>query len=71
MHETEATLVDHDYSGRGVHEAARVAELAGADEIVASASTVVSAGWDQISPSEIIHLRGLPDPMEIVHIVWA
>jgi len=71
IHEAEATLADRDYSGRGVHEAARVTELAGAGEIVASTATVVSGGWGQTSASEIAQLRGLPDPIEVVRVIWS
>jgi class 3 adenylate cyclase len=70
VHEAEATLVGRDYSGRGVHEAARVTELAGAGEIVASADTATSAGWEVTSPPELVPLGGLPDPVEIVRVIW-
>jgi class 3 adenylate cyclase len=71
VHEAKATLADRDYSGRGVHEAARVAGLAGAGEIVASTTTLASAGWRQTSIPEMADLRGLPDPIEVVRVVWS
>jgi class 3 adenylate cyclase len=71
LHEADATLADRDYSGRGVHEAARVTELAGAGEIVASTATVVSAGWGQTSTPKMAELRGLPDPIEVVRVIWS
>ena len=70
VHEAEVTLVGRDYSGRGVHEAARVTDLAGAGEIVASAATATGAGWAVTSPPELVPLRGLPNPVEIVRVVW-
>ncbi|HEY1651869.1 MAG TPA: adenylate/guanylate cyclase domain-containing protein [Acidimicrobiales bacterium] len=70
LHEADATLADRDYSGRGVHEAARVTELAGAGDIVASTATVISAGWSQTSTPNMAELRGLPDPIEVVHVIW-
>jgi class 3 adenylate cyclase len=36
LHAAEATKSGSSYSGRGVHVAARIAALAGADEILAS-----------------------------------
>lgn len=70
MHKADATLADRDFSGRGVHEAARVAELAGADEIVASAATASSANWSASSNPEVVELRGLPDSIEILRVDW-
>jgi len=71
LHEADATLAGSDYSGRGVHEAARVTELAGAGEIVASAMTVVSAGWAHTSTPQMAELRGLLEPLEVVRVRWS
>ena len=43
MHEAEVTQTSGDFIGRGVHEAARIAALGEADEVVTSARTLACA----------------------------
>ena len=58
-----------DYVGRGVHEAARIVELAGADEILASAETVESTRHAvDGSPARAVTLRGMPERVELVMV---
>jgi class 3 adenylate cyclase len=52
-----------------VHGAARIAALAGGDEILASAQTAAAAGMPQSAP-RMADLKGLPEPVEIVSIDW-
>jgi class 3 adenylate cyclase len=56
------------YRGLGVHEASRIAALAGPDEIVASRATV-PAGFSA-SESREVTVKGISKPIEIVTIGW-
>ena len=68
LHATPATQVERNFQGKGVHEAARIAALAGGGEILASAET--AAGRSDISERREVELRGIEEPMEIVAIDW-
>jgi class 3 adenylate cyclase len=70
VHAAEATQGAGDYSGRGVHEAARIGGLADGDEILASASTVADLrGLPCTEPRET-SLKGLDEPVTVVSIAW-
>ena len=71
VHAAAATRAAASYRGRGVHEAARIAGLAEAGEIIASRSTLDSAEipFAQDAP-RVVTLKGLSDPVEIVLIDW-
>jgi len=68
VHASGATKVGADFRGRGVHEAARIAALGGAGEIIASAATV----GDGIQASERRRevLKGFTEPVEVVTVDW-
>jgi class 3 adenylate cyclase len=69
VHQAEALDVMGDYAGRGVHEAARIAELARGGQILASRSTagdVVTEG----TPMQV-ELRGLPGTTDVVEVRWS
>ena len=68
LHATPATQVARNFQGKGVHEAARIAALAGGGEIFASAET--AAGRSDIAERREVELRGIEEPMEIVAIDW-
>lgn len=68
LHATPATQVERNFQGKGVHEAARIAALAGGGEILASAET--AAGRAEISERREVELRGIEEPIEIVAIDW-
>ena len=57
-----------DFSGKGVHEAARIAALGGAGEIVASAATVGES--NRTSDPRSATLKGLSEPIEVVNVEW-
>jgi class 3 adenylate cyclase len=61
--------VGTDFSGKGVHEAARIAAIAEGNEIVASRVTAVD-GRFPISEPRTVTLRGTSDPIEIVTVDW-
>ncbi|MEO7803481.1 MAG: adenylate/guanylate cyclase domain-containing protein [Actinomycetota bacterium] len=71
LHETETTKKGEDYQGRGIHLAARVGALAQGGEIVASVSTVESAGslWT-VSEPRTVEVKGIADPIEVVTMDW-
>jgi class 3 adenylate cyclase len=74
LHSADANRRDEDYSGVGVHLAARVAALAGGGEIVASATTLAeigdAAGSLSVSEPRQATLRGLSEPVGVVSIGW-
>jgi len=58
-----------NYIGRGVHEAARINEMAAADEILVSVAAIDAAG-DRFprSGARPVNLRGFPEPLELVSL---
>jgi len=69
VHASEATPAGRGYRGKGVHEAARIAALAAAGEIIASRATAEAAGavW---SEERSVELKGISEPVEIVTVGW-
>jgi class 3 adenylate cyclase len=69
VHAADAVRSGRGYRGVGVHEAARIASLAGADEIVASRECMESAG---ISSGEFrsVELKGIARPVEVTTLAW-
>ena len=71
LHATEATQTGGgDYSGLGVHTAARIASLAGPGEILASAGTVSDLGGVRTSDRRTAELRGIAEPVDVVAVDW-
>jgi class 3 adenylate cyclase len=70
VHASGATQVGKNFSGKGVHEAARIAALANGDEIMASRSTAAD-GRFSVSEPKIVTLRGTSEPVEIVSVDWS
>lgn len=68
VHATDAAESGGRYRGRGVHEAARIAALAGGAEIVASARSV--EGSFAVSEPRSVALKGISEPIEVVTIEW-
>lgn len=71
VHAAVATRVGGGYRGSGVHQAARIAARAGADEVLATASTasLLSAGVIRSDPRPLT-LKGIARPVEVVTIEW-
>ena len=69
VHTAEATRSGKRFTGRGVHEAARIAALADGGEIVASLATVdgVSATIF-VSEARTVKLKGISAPIEVVSV---
>lgn len=70
VHAAGATQVGKNFSGKGVHEAARIAALANGGEIVASRSTAAGSRFPTSEPRTVT-LRGTSEPVEIVTVSWA
>ena len=68
LHASDATMVGGDFTGKGVHEAARIAALGGAGDIVASATTVGEA--HRTSGRRTETLKGISTPIEVVNVDW-
>lgn len=69
VHASGATQVGKNFSGKGVHEAARIAALADGDEILSSKATA-SDGRFPVSAPRAVTLRGTSEPMEVVSVEW-
>jgi class 3 adenylate cyclase len=70
VHASGATQVGRNFSGKGVHEAARIAALAAGDEIMASLATAAD-GRFPISEPNPVTLRGTSEPVEVVSVDWS
>ncbi|MDQ2942109.1 MAG: adenylate/guanylate cyclase domain-containing protein, partial [Candidatus Dormibacteraeota bacterium] len=68
VHATSASHAAGRYRGRGVHEASRIAALAGPDEIVASRATVPPSF--RVSEPREVTVKGISKPLELVTIDW-
>jgi class 3 adenylate cyclase len=68
LHASDATRVGSDFSGKGVHEAARIAGLGGAGEIVASVATVGET--HRTSNRRSAALKGLSEAIEVANVDW-
>jgi class 3 adenylate cyclase len=68
VHASDATQIGRNFTGKGVHEAARIAALAGAGEILASKSTVTPTC--EVSAPRSVTLKGIAEPMEVVTVKW-
>lgn len=71
VHSAEALRDDAGYHGRAVHEAARIAALAGGGEILASRAAVEAAGAGvAVSGWRTVALKGISDAVEIAAVDW-
>lgn len=71
LHAAEATRRGRDYSGRGVHVAARVGAAAGRDEILATDTVALQPGAHvRVSKPRTLALKGVREPVEVRAIDW-
>ena len=72
LHRTEATRDGADYSGGGIHLAARIGDQGSGEEVVVSASTLNEIGPLPYPSSEplAVHLKGIGEPVELQRIDW-
>jgi class 3 adenylate cyclase len=70
LHTGDANRRGDDFSGKGVHVAARVGALASGDEILASAATLAEAGEVRTSTLRTVTLKGVKDEVDVATVVW-
>ncbi len=70
LHTAEGTRRGTDYSGKGVHVAARVAALAEGGEILATAETLAEAGEVSTSDARSAPVKGVSAPVSLAAIDW-
>jgi class 3 adenylate cyclase len=71
LHRSGATREGTDWSGVGVHAAARIGAQAEGDEILASRETAEAAENDyRLSEPQTVTLKGIAEPVEIVAVDW-
>ena len=71
LHTAEANRRGADYSGKGVHVAARVASLAHGGEILATAQTLAEAGDVRSSAPRLTPVKGVSEPVSLASVTWA
>jgi class 3 adenylate cyclase len=71
LHTAEANRRGNDYSGKGVHVAARVAALAEGGEILATAETLTDAAATPDSGTRSVAVRGVSEPVSMAAIAWS
>jgi class 3 adenylate cyclase len=69
LHTTEAQDDSGDYHGEGINLAARIGELAGGGQILASCNSITGIPLVCSSPEEA-QLKGLSEPVQITSIDW-
>lgn len=67
LHAGGARRTAESYKGRGVHQAARIAALAQADEILASAATLAGV---PLPGARTVNLKGFTDPVTVCPVDW-
>ena len=70
LHTSDATQRGADYSGIGVHVAARIGALAEGGEILASVATLEQAGDVAMTSTRSESVRGVTTPVDIAAIAW-
>ena len=68
VHASDALQMGTNFSGKGVHEAARIAALAEGGEILVSKQTI--RGPFSVSEPRTVVLKGIAEPMEVVSVNW-
>ena len=69
LHASDATMVGRNFTGKGVHEAARIGALADAGQIVASVQTA-DGGAFAVTDRRTVTVKGISDPIEVATIDW-
>jgi class 3 adenylate cyclase len=71
LHTADANRRGDDYSGVGVHVAARVSAIAEADEIVASRAALDEAAGVAATNVRSATLKGVAAPVEVATLTWS
>ncbi len=69
IHASDATQMGVKFSGKGVHEAARIAAQAEGGQILASSRTTAGTRVS-LSEPRMVTLRGISEPLEVVSVNW-
>jgi class 3 adenylate cyclase len=69
VHAAGATQVGRNFTGRGVHESSRIANVAEGGEILASRDTATGSGFP-VSDPRTVSVRGISEPIEVVSVDW-
>ena len=69
VHAAGATQVGRNFTGKGVHEASRIAGLADGGEILASRESA-AGGRFPVSEPRTVDIRGMSEPIEVVSVEW-
>ena len=72
LHRAEATRKGADYSGQGVHAAARIGDLAEGEQIVVSSDLLEAAGTVPYPTDDArsVSLKGISEPVEVHTLGW-
>ena len=70
IHASGATQVGKNFTGKGVHEAARIAALAEGGQILASLETAAGTRFP-FSGARSVTLRGMSEPIEVALLDWS
>ncbi|MDQ3127045.1 MAG: helix-turn-helix transcriptional regulator [Chloroflexota bacterium] len=71
LHTADANRRADDYSGMGVHVAARVAALAGGGEILVTAETLEEAGSPPADIVREVSIRGITTGARVATVTWS
>ena len=71
LHAAEADTDGTDWTGMGVHAAARVGAVAQGDEVLATRATAESAGSGfKLTEARSVALKGISTPVDVVTVDW-
>ena len=69
LHAAGATQMGQNFTGKGVHEASRIAGLADGGQILASRHTVAGSRFPAVDP-RMVDIRGIAEQVEVVSVDW-
>jgi len=69
VHATGATQLGRNFSGKGVHEASRIAGLAEGSQIMSSKDTAAGSRFP-VSEARTVTLRGTSEAIDVVTVEW-
>jgi class 3 adenylate cyclase len=70
LHSAVANRQGDDYSGVGIHVAARVAALAEGGEILATEATLSEAGAATTDAPRTVSVKGVSEPLSVASVAW-
>ena len=70
VHSAKAFHTEDDYTGQGVHVAARIGALAGGGEILVSTASLDGASRFRLSEPRPETLKGFSEPVEVAAVEW-